>query len=121
MAGERFVEIMQAAAVGAVGSMGMADITFGKVTSIGPLKIKIGDRLEIGAALLIVPEHLTDHDIKMRVLHATEQSGSPAHSHAYSGEKTFTILNGLKVNDKVVMIRAMGGQKYLIVDRAVEK
>ena len=39
------------------------------------------------------------------------------HQHSISGTKTITIHNALKQNDKVVLIRAQGGQKYVVLDK----
>ena len=33
------------------------------------------------------------------------------------GKKKVKILNALKQNDKVVMIKQQGGQKYLVIDK----
>lgn len=39
------------------------------------------------------------------------------HQHSISGTKTITIHNALKQGDKVVLIRAQGGQKYVVLDK----
>lgn len=40
-----------------------------------------------------------------------------SHSHSYSGRKTFTVHNGLKLGEKVILIRIQGGQKFVVLDR----
>lgn len=40
-----------------------------------------------------------------------------AHSHAYSGRKKFTVHLGLKVGEKVLLLRCDGGQKFIVLDR----
>lgn len=39
------------------------------------------------------------------------------HQHSISGTKNITIHNALKQGDKVVLIRAQGGQKYVVLDK----
>lgn len=39
------------------------------------------------------------------------------HQHSISGTKTITVHNALKQGDKVVLIRAQGGQKYVVLDK----
>ena len=40
-----------------------------------------------------------------------------SHKHSYSGKKKFTVHNGLKKGEKVVMIKLQGGQKFVVLDR----
>lgn len=40
-----------------------------------------------------------------------------SHSHSYKGKKKFTVHNGLKKGEKVVMIKLQGGQKFIVLDR----
>lgn len=40
-----------------------------------------------------------------------------SHSHSYSGRKKFTVHNGLKKGEKVILIRMQGGQKFVVLDR----
>jgi len=133
MAGERLIEVMQAAAMGAAEDKGMADVIFGQVTGTSPLTVKIDNRFELDEDFLIVPRSLTDYAINITVDHSTEphshthaitdtysgggSASTEVHSHAYTGTKTITIHNALASGDQVIMVRAMGGQKYLITDK----
>lgn len=49
----------------------------------------------------------------------TENAGgaSLGHSHSYMGRKKFTVHLGLKVGEKVIMLRCDGGQKFIVLDR----
>lgn len=40
-----------------------------------------------------------------------------SHSHSYSGKKKFTVHNGLKKGEKVILIRMQGGQQFVVLDR----
>lgn len=49
----------------------------------------------------------------------TENGGQKnlTHSHNYEGKKTFLMHNALKIGEKVIMIQALGGQKFIVMDR----
>lgn len=49
----------------------------------------------------------------------TSQTNEPTttHLHAYKGKKKMLIHNGLKIGEKVMLLRVQGGQKYVVVDR----
>jgi hypothetical protein len=134
MAGEQLVEMMKAAALKSIEGAKAADVLFGEVTGIGPLKIKIDGRFELSGDFLIVPRNLTDYTVDFTVGHFTESedahthaihdtfsgggSSSPTpHLHAYKGRKQAVVNNALKMGDKVALLRAAGGQKFYILDR----
>ena len=48
---------------------------------------------------------------------STAESGAGAHTHGYTGRKSFTVHNALTVGEKVILIRLQGGQKFLVIDR----
>ncbi len=39
------------------------------------------------------------------------------HSHKVNGTKIITIHNGLKQNDKVILLQQRGGQKFVVLDK----
>lgn len=41
------------------------------------------------------------------------------HDHSITGKKKIKIHNGLKVDEKVVLLRIQGGQQYIVLDRVV--
>lgn len=123
MAGERLVQIMQEAALGAIGNKGMADLLFGEVSQINPLKVKVDNRFELDMDFLIVPQSLTDYKV---VLETEQETGTTSiassHSHTYTkytASKEYTFKNALKAGDKVALFRAVGGQRYYILDKVV--
>lgn len=105
------------------------NVCFGEVTSTSPLKIKIDQKLELTSNFLILTNNVKDHTVEMTVNHSTDTTSlsvdvegrnvNLSHSHSYSGKKSFTIHNGLKLNEKVILIRLQGGQKFVVVDRMV--
>ena len=118
------IEIVKRAAMDAVENAQMCDLRYGKVVSTNPLRVQVTNQFTIPQALLIVPEHLTNHTVNVTVNwdtgNASGGSGDSSfasHGHAVSGAKTMTINGALKVGDKVVLLRQQGGQSYFILDR----
>lgn len=66
-----------------------------------------------------------DHGEHSHIVSVTEGQGTTDsfnridHKHAYIGVKKFKVSNSLKVNEKVVLARIPGGQKYIVMDRVV--
>ena len=46
-------------------------------------------------------------------------TGENTHKHQISGEKSITVHNGLSKGDKVLLIRAQGGQKYVVWEKII--
>lgn len=89
-----------------------ATVCTGTVVSASPLSVQVDQRFTISAGNLIIPQHLTNYTVSA----AGSTASSDGHTHTIS---SITINNALKAGDKVVLIRQAGGQKYLIIDRAV--
>lgn len=98
------LEVMKLASQQANEAGQPTDLRIGTVTSVSPLKVQVSSQFTLPSALLIVPQHLTDYKVKIRMEDATE-------------DKEMTIKNALKKGDKVAMLRKQGGQSYLIIDR----
>lgn len=110
----------------AVNAQKLTDIVYGTVESIAPLKVRIDQKLLLEPEQLKLTRAVMDYEVEMTVDHLTEnqEGGTSAeafalHNHEYKGRKKFLIHNGLVVGDKVTMIRAHGGQKYLVIDKEV--
>lgn len=114
------------------------NILIGKVTSIEPLKIFVGTaNAELTKDHLILTNAVTDHYVDIHVNHLTDTiSGEwdtthahpdagdgtipTDHVHSYSGRKKIKIYNGLQVGEFVVILKASGGNSYLVLDRIGE-
>lgn len=107
------------------------DIMIGEVVSAAPLKIKLDAKITLKESFLILTKAVVDYSVNMTVNHTTEshthshsyiddsttRTTQPhTHSHAYVGTKSFTIHNKLKVGDFVILLRAQGGQKFIVLD-----
>lgn len=133
--GHRLVQAMRAA--GQTPQNEVVDIVIGEVTSAAPLKVKVENR-ELTETFLIVgalckETHIyTDNIIKQDHVHhitpsTTEEGGEPTHSHTVpamntenpDAAKDFDILlwRGLRVGDRVLMLKVGRGQKYYIMQR----
>ena len=134
--GHRLAQLMRQA--GQTPQNEVVDIVLGEVTSVKPLKVKVETR-ELTESFLIVgalckETHIyTPYIKKMDHYHVipettTQSAGDISHSHVVSGQDTspasphdanFDIMlwRGLKVGDKVLMLKVGKGQKYYIIQR----
>lgn len=123
-------------AVDAINAGKPTDITFGTVISVSPLKIQIDTKLIVREPNLILTNNVKDHYVDITVNHLTvadnhlntthshPDAGSASfdstHDHAYKGRKKILLHYGLQVNEKVILIRKWGGQKFVVLDRLTE-
>ena len=97
-----FVKLIKKTAVDAVNASKPANMTFGKVVSVSPLKIQVDQKLTLGSAQLILSRNVTDYKIPISI----------------DGVKqTCTIHGELKKGENVIMMQVSGGQKYIVIDR----
>lgn len=118
------VEIIKQIAKETVEAGKPAAITYGEVTKINPLEIRIEQKLTLPAEFFALTKAVTDHYVDMTVNHVTGNrsggSGDAAfagHNHDYAGKKKFLVHNGLLVGEKVILLRVQGGQRYIVLDR----
>ena len=139
------VKTMKKAAVDAMDATKPMNICYGMVESVDPLKIRVEQKILLGAAQLELCRNVTEHTVCVTVNCQTESSGQEsqggqgvtepggtpehthnfqvqgggggAHSHTISGKKEITLHNGLSVGESVIMLRKQGGQKYIVWDR----
>lgn len=123
---EHFLETIKLAAAGAVDASKPFGLAFGVVKKVSPLVITLDQKLELGAAQLILTNAVRDYFVDMSVEHFTEEEGEHnhmgtaeacEHKHSYKGRKRFKVHTGLLVGEKVLLLRAQGGQRYIVLDR----
>lgn len=102
-----FLKLIKQAAVEAIEAGNPASICYGQVTSSSPLKILVDQKMTLTSAQLVVPQHLTDYEINLKL----KSSGT---------KQTYVVYGALKSGDKVLLIREQGGQKYIVIDRMVK-
>lgn len=117
---------IKVAAMNAVEASQPCDFLFGKVTSVSPLKVYVEQKMTLGSAQLILTRNVTDYKVDVTIDWETEETSGGSgetsfalHNHKVSGKKELTVHNGLKIDDKVILLKKKGGQKYLILDKVV--
>ncbi len=111
------VSLIKKAAVDAVEGEKPAGVLFGTVTSVSPLQVNVEQRLTLSGEMLALTSNVMDYSVELGINWQTGSGGDPSHSHAVTGTKTATVKNGLKIGEKVVLLRMQGGQRFLILDR----
>lgn len=119
-------------------AMSPMDTLVGKVISIDPLKIHVGTvNVDLTKDHLILTNAVTDHYVDIHVSHLTDTiSGEwdtthahpdagdgtipTDHIHSYSGRKKIKVYNGLQVGEFVIILKAAGGNSYVVLDRIGE-
>lgn len=108
------IEIIKRASMDAMENAQMCDLRYGKVISTSPLKVQVTNQFIIPQSLLVVPEHLTDHEVAVTVNWNTTTTD---HGHKISGNNMMMVHGALNIGDKVALLRKQGGQSYFILDR----
>ena len=99
------LKMVKKAALDAVNASKPADVVFGKVVGIDPLKIKIDQKLILGNAQLVLSKNVTDYRLSVT---------------ADDTFKTITVHNALDVGEEVILMQMSGGQKYVVIDKIVK-
>ncbi|HBH95369.1 MAG TPA: hypothetical protein DDX91_06425 [Ruminococcaceae bacterium] len=133
-AGE-LVRLIKKAAVDAVEAGKPAAVCFGRVTGTAPLKITVDERLSLGEGQLILTEAVKDRYEDVYFSCFTDRGESEAeegniaggdspkedsdrgHRHGFSGRKRVLICGGLREGENVILLRAEGGQRFIVIDR----
>ena len=114
------LNLIKQAAVEAVKADDPAEVIFGVVTGVNPLEVNIDQKMTLKAPMLILTNNVRDYVVEVDVIWTTRPNGDPSHSHPVSGRKTMTVHNGLKIGEKVILLKMQGGQQYIILDRVVD-
>ena len=97
-----FIKLMKKTAVEAVNASKPANVVFGKVISVSPLKIKIDQKLILTSAQLVLSRSVTDYRLSVT------EDGTV---------KTVYVSNALTNGEDVILMQMSGGQKYIVIDR----
>lgn len=123
------VQLIKQISLDAYGNSKPTDLRFGTVTSVTPLTVRVTSQFTIPESMLIVPEHLTEHEREISILkeHLWETKSNEGISKGYTEtdhnheilveKKKIKIHAELKPGEKVALLRKAGGQSYLILDR----
>lgn len=95
--------LIKKAALDVVNEMDLTGIRYGIVTSASPLKVTVDQKLVLTEKLLVLTRNVKDFEFEMSV---------------NDGEKqVYKVFNGLKMNDQVTLLKAQGGQQYIVLDK----
>lgn len=114
------INLIKQAAVEAVKADDPVEVIFGIVTGVSPLAVSVDQKMTLQAPILILTNNVRDYAVEVDVNWSTNSGGDPAHSHPISGRKIMTVHNGLKLGEKVLLLKMQGGQKYIVLDRVVD-
>lgn len=112
------VSLIKTAAMQAVEQSVPMGFCTGKVISENPLQVDINEKFPLTEHHLIKTSSVSDY--KLAASFSFSTSSEKEHSHVCEGEHEIVIHNHLKVGEKVLLLRAPGGQSYIIIDRVVE-
>ena len=129
-----FIDTIKKSTLEMINQLQLCDVVIGTVVSTAPLIIDVDQRYVLTSEFLILARNVTEHTIEMTVDHETElenehfhsvtdtftgggTSSPTSHLHKYKGRKMWIVHKGLIAGEKVIMLKAAGGQKYYIIDR----
>ncbi|MCR8658965.1 DUF2577 domain-containing protein [Paenibacillus endoradicis] len=88
------------AAMAAIAASNPVTMMYGVVTNTNPLEVNVDQRFTLPVDFLVVPESLTENKLVI-------------------GGTSYIVREGLKVGDKLLLLRVQGGQQFIILDRVV--
>ena len=123
----RLLSVIREISASSAEAMKPADIFFGAVESVNPLVIGVDQKLKLTEEVLILTGAVSDHKgeisnegvyRKAYVSALGDISGSCRIRFEPESEEV-SFKNNLKKGEKVILLRAAGGQKYVVLDRVV--
>ena len=92
-----FLNCIKKAASNAFNASKPANIYFGSVIAAGPLQIQIDQKLILTQTQLIIPQHLTDHEIEIYIDWETEEE---EYTHSHDLKHTHTLAHVHEYTDE---------------------
>lgn len=100
---DSIIRSIKRAAIEAVQANDPMAVVYGTVTADSPLTIMVEQKLPLTAAQLILTNQVQDYEIEVSIADGAKQK--------------MKVYNGLKVGDKVFLLKEQGGQKYVVLDK----
>lgn len=113
------LSIIKRAALDAVEAQKPTAILYGTVTSAEPLEIAAEQKLTLTHSQLVLCRSVCNFDTAAQFDAQTGAAGEPEHVHGLPEETPVKLLCALQAGDNVLLLRAAGGQKYIVIDRVV--
>jgi hypothetical protein len=108
-------------AMAAVNESEPATFLFGTVISANPLQIQVEQKMLLTKEFLVLTKNVIDYEVDVEVDWKTEsETCTVSHTHEIEGKKKIKVQNALKKNNKVILLKQQGGQKYLVLDKVME-
>ncbi|WP_025026331.1 DUF2577 domain-containing protein [Caldalkalibacillus mannanilyticus] len=95
------LQAIKQAAMDALEASNPVAILFGTITKNHPLEVNVDQRFTLTEDFLILTE--ATKEVKVNI-----------------GGTEYTLREGIKSGDKVLLLRMQGGQKFLLLDRVVD-
>ena len=137
------IQTIKKAALDAIENSSPTSVVFGTVISTNPLQIQVEQKLLLTSEFLILTKNVIDYETEASIDWNTGQESLNSshshtckvisnedvivsidsqnidltHNHTISGRRKITIHNGLKQNDKVILLQQQGGQKFVVLDK----
>lgn len=102
-------------------------VMFGLVIDANPLQIKVDQRFIIDKDFLILTHRLQSKSLNLNHTHQYEDNDGansinkntePPKANS-SDLSNIEVSSALAVNDRVILLRIQGGQKYIVLDKVV--
>lgn len=107
-------------AMGAVAQSEPSTFLYGTVQSASPLQIQVDQKMLLSKEFLILTKNVIDYETDVEIEWTTElETCTVPHMHEIKGKKKMKVLNALKANDKVILLKQAGGQQYLVLDKVM--
>lgn len=122
-------QLIKQAAAEAVEQGAPVNVTYGTVESIDPLKIQIDDSFPIMEGEIILTSLVRDRKTKISFDNPSVENIVDGYltsnptirvdrlSFQANIKNEITIYDGLKVGERVILLRVQGGQKFIVWDR----
>lgn len=101
------IESIKIAALEAVEATKPCAIIYGKVIGTNPLQIQIDQKLILGSKQLILTKNVMNYETEITLIN---EDNSKA-------KRKAVIHSGLKNGESAILLRAQGGQKFIVLDR----
>lgn len=98
------VELIKKIAIQVVEDSKPAGVVYGTVLSTNPLRITIDQKLTLESTHISLTSNVKDYNVDITL------DGI---------RRNYTVHNGLKNGEKVILLREQGGQAYIVIDRVV--
>ena len=121
------LEVIKKAALEALEASGPVAVLYGKVVKTSPLEINLEQKITLTEEFLILTKNVTNYKIDLDITTSTDNADLTAeineekvdltHKHGVALKTSITVNNSLKINDRVILLRVQGGQKYVVLDK----